>query len=162
MTETTWQDMRDKDVLRRLAAGRKRVEAKTPRHADYLRAIDEAKAVVCVGPAGTGKTFMACGKAVELLRAGKVSRLVITRPLQECGEEIGILPGDLWEKIVDMMAPLLDALDEFLGPGELEGCGRPGSCKSSRSPRCGGGPSRTRSSSSTRPRTPPSPSSRCS
>jgi phosphate starvation-inducible PhoH-like protein len=63
---------------------------------------------------------MACGKAVELLRAGKVSRVVITRPLQECGEETGILPGDLWEKIVDMMAPLLDALDEFLGPGELE------------------------------------------
>lgn len=118
--DNNWQDMRDASVMKRLAAHQNRVKPIAPSHPAYLAAIDKAKAIVCVGPAGTGKTFMAAGKAVEMFREGKVSRIVITRPLQECGEEIGFLPGDMWEKIQDMMAPLLDALDEFLGPGELE------------------------------------------
>jgi phosphate starvation-inducible protein PhoH len=104
----------------RLTARRKRVEPLTPNQGVYLDAIDRAKCVVCTGPAGTGKTFLAAARAVEMLRDGKVKRLVITRPLQECGEELGYLPGDLWEKTADMMVPLLDALEEFLGPGELD------------------------------------------
>src|SRR5262245_35799245 len=124
--DETWQDMRDASVMQRLAAHQRRVTPITPNHSEYLRAIDTAKAVVCTGPAGTGKTYMACGKAVEYLRTGRVGHIVLTRPLVECDEEAGFLPGDLWEKIQDMMRPTLDALEEFMGPGELEQMRRDG------------------------------------
>lgn len=120
MSSPDWMNLRDKDVMERLAASRKQVKALTPNHAVYLDAIDRAQCVVCTGPAGTGKTFMAAAKAVEMLRAGKVKRVVLTRPLQEAGEETGYLPGDLWEKTVDMMVPLIESMEEFLGPGEFE------------------------------------------
>jgi phosphate starvation-inducible protein PhoH len=63
---------------------------------------------------------MACGRAVEAFQAGKVKRIVLTRPLHECDEEIGTLPGDLLEKVSDMMRPVLDALEEFLGKIDLD------------------------------------------
>jgi phosphate starvation-inducible PhoH-like protein len=120
MKQPDWMDLRDKDVIGRLTAARKRVQPLTPNHGAYLKAIDEAKCVLCTGPAGTGKTFMAAAKAVEMLRAGRVKRVVLTRPLQEAGESPGFIPGDLWDKTVDMMVPLIESLEEFLAPGEFD------------------------------------------
>lgn len=85
----------------------------------YLAALRDKKCVVCTGPAGTGKTYLACWAGLELLRAGEVQRIILTRPTLECGERIGYRPGTTDEKIGGMMVPLLDALDEFLPPGEL-------------------------------------------
>lgn len=116
-----WSVARDESfraLVRKTSA--RRVEAITPGHARYLDAITGRSVVVCVGPWGTGKTFMAAAKAVELLKAGAVNRIVLSRPLQECGEPMGFMPGDLYEKTVDMMMPLIESLEEFLAPGEFD------------------------------------------
>lgn len=122
MSDTCWKTERDKDVLARLAAklGDRRVKPLTPNQGKYLDAIDRSKATVCTGPAGTGKTYMACGKAMEMLQNGDVARIVLTRPLKECGGEMGFMPGDVNAKTVDMMVPLIEALEEFSSPAEVK------------------------------------------
>ena len=119
LTDFHWSKARDKSVSERTQAA-KRVKPMTANHAKYLTAIDSKKCVVCTGPAGTGKTYMACGKAVEMLKSGAVSRIILTRPQEECGEKMGFMPGGNDDKLIDMMVPLLDNLDEFLAPGELD------------------------------------------
>jgi phosphate starvation-inducible PhoH-like protein len=80
-----------------------------------VQAIAKNTVVLGVGPAGTGKTFLAVAMAVKALRAGEVSRIVLTRPAIEAGEKLGFLPGDLQSKIDPYLRPLYDALYEMMG-----------------------------------------------
>jgi phosphate starvation-inducible PhoH-like protein len=85
-----------------------------------MDAIDEKSVVLALGPAGTGKTYLAIAKAVEALEAGKVGRIVLSRPAVEAGESLGFLPGDLNEKLAPYLRPLYDALTERLGTKRLK------------------------------------------
>ena len=85
-----------------------------------LEAIDKRNLVVAVGPAGTGKTFLAIAKAVEALDEGKVSRIILSRPAVEAGESLGFLPGGLEDKMAPYLRPLYDALSDRLGNKRLK------------------------------------------
>lgn len=94
---------------------KKPVRPKTVGQARYVEAVGKHDLVFCVGPAGTGKTFLAMAMAVEALKAGDVSRIVLTRPIVEAGEQLGFLPGDMLEKVEPYLAPLHDALADIAG-----------------------------------------------
>jgi phosphate starvation-inducible PhoH-like protein len=100
-------------------ARRGAVGAKTPGQARYLEALETHPLVFGLGPAGTGKTFLAVAHGAELLRAGTVERLVVTRPAVEAGERLGFLPGDLTEKVDPYMAPVWEAMTRILGADQL-------------------------------------------
>ena len=93
----------------------KPIKAKTVGQQKYVDAIAKNTVVLGVGPAGTGKTFLAVAMAVKALRNGDVNRIVLTRPAIEAGEKLGFLPGDLQSKIDPYLRPLYDALYEMLG-----------------------------------------------
>ncbi len=95
------------------------VAAKTAAQARYLEALASHDLVFALGPAGTGKTFLAVAHGAGLLLSGDVDRLVITRPAVEAGERLGFLPGDLLEKVDPYMAPIFEALTEILGAEQL-------------------------------------------
>ena len=82
--------------------------------------MDNAAVVFAIGPAGTGKTFLAVTKAVSALKKGDVKRIVLTRPAVEAGESLGFLPGDLKEKVDPYLTPLYDALHNMLGNEQTE------------------------------------------
>ena len=94
----------------------KPIKAKTIGQAKYVEAIKKNTIILGLGPAGTGKTFLAVAMAVEALRQKQVSRIILTRPAVEAGEHLGFLPGDLSSKIDPYLRPLYDALFEMLGP----------------------------------------------
>lgn len=94
----------------------KPIKAKTIGQKKYVNEIKKNTIVLGLGPAGTGKTFLAVAMAVEALREKKVSRIILTRPAVEAGEHLGFLPGDLTSKIDPYLRPLYDALFEMLGP----------------------------------------------
>ncbi|MGZ5383552.1 MAG: PhoH family protein [Acidimicrobiia bacterium] len=96
----------------------KMVRPKTVGQHRYIDAIRENTLVFSVGPAGTGKTYLAMAAAVEALSSGAVRRIILTRPAVEAGESLGFLPGDLIAKIDPYLRPLYDALYEMLGPEE--------------------------------------------
>ena len=96
------------------------VLAKTRGQIDYLQAMREHEVVFGVGPAGTGKTYLAMAQGLQYLRDKTVQRLVLTRPAVEAGEALGFLPGDLKEKIFPYLRPLYDALFEMLDTEEAE------------------------------------------
>ncbi|MCE9521698.1 MAG: PhoH family protein [Alphaproteobacteria bacterium] len=85
-----------------------------------LEAIDTSNLVVAVGPAGTGKTFLAIAKAVEALESGKTTRIMLSRPAVEAGENLGFLPGGLEDKLAPYLRPLYDALSDRLGNKRLK------------------------------------------
>ncbi len=85
-----------------------------------IEALEQRNLVVAVGPAGTGKTYLAIAKAVEALDAGKVSRIILSRPAVEAGENLGFLPGTLEDKLAPYLRPLYDALTERLGGKRLK------------------------------------------
>lgn len=85
-----------------------------------LEAIDSKNVVVALGPAGTGKTYLAIAKAVEAFEAGKISRIMLTRPAVEAGENLGFLPGALEDKLAPYLRPLYDALSDRLGAKRLK------------------------------------------
>ncbi|MBR7112826.1 MAG: PhoH family protein [Clostridia bacterium] len=93
----------------------KPIKAKTVGQKQYVDAIKKNTIVLGVGPAGTGKTFLAVAMAVKALRAKEVSRIILTRPAIEAGEKLGFLPGDLQSKIDPYLRPLYDALYEMMG-----------------------------------------------
>ena len=93
----------------------KPIKAKTVGQKKYINEIKRNTIVLGVGPAGTGKTFLAVAMAVKALRAKEVNRIVLTRPAVEAGESLGFLPGDLQSKIDPYLRPLYDALFEMLG-----------------------------------------------
>jgi len=94
----------------------KAIQIKTLGQRDYVRAIKKRDIVFGVGPAGTGKTYLAVVMAVNALKKGEVKRLILTRPAVEAGENLGFLPGDLQEKVDPYLRPLYDALYDVLGP----------------------------------------------
>ena len=81
---------------------------------DYVRAMREHDMVFCIGPAGTGKTYLAMAMAVAALTRGDVARLILARPAVEAGESLGFLPGDMYEKVSPYLRPLYDALYEMM------------------------------------------------
>jgi phosphate starvation-inducible protein PhoH and related proteins len=90
------------------------VQARTPGQRGYLEALRERDMVFALGPAGSGKTYLAVAMGVSLLLAGKVERIVLSRPAVEAGERLGFLPGDMKEKIDPYLRPLYDALHDML------------------------------------------------
>jgi len=108
-------DLRDHFLKGSLtAAGKRRVAPKTVNQRRYLDAIDQHDIVFGIGPAGTGKTYLAMAQAVSFLVAKKVSRIILARPAVEAGEKLGFLPGDLQEKVNPYLRPLYDALYDML------------------------------------------------
>jgi phosphate starvation-inducible PhoH-like protein len=110
-------------------AGKRRIAAKSANQRRYLEAIEAHDLVFGIGPAGTGKTYLAMAQAVSFLLAKKVSRIILARPAVEAGEKLGFLPGDLQEKVNPYLRPLYDALydmldvekaDRFLERGVIE------------------------------------------
>ena len=104
-----------KDVVCVTAKGRP-VKAKTIGQQKYLKAIEKNTITIGVGPAGTGKTYLAVAEAVAAFRAKEVNRIILTRPAVEAGERLGFLPGDLQNKVDPYLRPLYDALFDMLGP----------------------------------------------
>ncbi|MET0336870.1 MAG: PhoH family protein [Caulobacter sp.] len=92
----------------------KTIKPKSVGQAQLIEAIDNKNLVMALGPAGTGKTYLAIAKAVEALEAGKVGRIVLSRPAVEAGESIGFLPGDMEDKLAPYLRPLYDALSDRL------------------------------------------------
>ena len=86
----------------------------------YVRAMHENDLTFCIGPAGTGKTFLAVGKAVSLLRQGQVRKIVLVRPAVEAGERLGFLPGDIVAKVNPYLRPLFDALNDMMEPDQVK------------------------------------------
>jgi phosphate starvation-inducible PhoH-like protein len=108
-------DLRDHFLKGSLTpGGRRRVAPKTINQRRYLEAIDQHDIVFGIGPAGTGKTYLAMAQAVAFLVAKKVSRIILARPAVEAGEKLGFLPGDLQEKVNPYLRPLYDALYDML------------------------------------------------
>jgi phosphate starvation-inducible PhoH-like protein len=93
---------------------RKLIQAKTSGQAEYLAKISENDIVVGIGPAGTGKTYLAVAAAVDALTRKKVRRIILARPAVEAGESLGFLPGDMQAKVDPYLRPLYDALDEMM------------------------------------------------
>ena len=104
-----------KDVVCVTAKGRP-VKAKPIGQQTYLKAISKNTITIGVGPAGTGKTYLAVAQAVAAFRAKEVNRIILTRPAVEAGERLGFLPGDLQNKVDPYLRPLYDALFDMLGP----------------------------------------------
>jgi phosphate starvation-inducible protein PhoH and related proteins len=96
------------------------VMARTPGQLAYLHAIRAHDVTFGIGPAGTGKTFLAVASAVAAYKAGDIQRIVLSRPAVEAGEALGFLPGDLNEKVLPYLRPLYDALYDILEPAEIE------------------------------------------
>ena len=122
VAEDAMVDLRDhflKDGQIR-TAGKRRIAAKSANQRRYLEAIDQYDIVFGVGPAGTGKTYLAMAQAVSYLLAKKVSRIVLARPAVEAGEKLGFLPGDLQEKVNPYLRPLYDALYDMLDVEKAE------------------------------------------
>ncbi len=92
----------------------KTIKAKSPGQEAMLSAIDARNLILALGPAGTGKTYLAIAKAVEALEAGRVGRIVLSRPAVEAGESIGFLPGEMEDKLAPYLRPLYDALSDRL------------------------------------------------
>jgi phosphate starvation-inducible PhoH-like protein len=90
------------------------VAPRTPGQAEYVRAIRDNDLVFCIGPAGSGKTYLAVAMAVNALRQEQVKKIVLVRPAVEAGERLGFLPGDLLAKVNPYLRPLLDAMNEML------------------------------------------------
>ena len=97
-----------------LPGTRKVIQAKTPGQAEYLQKIADNDIVVGIGPAGTGKTYLAVAAAVDALTKKRVRRIVLARPAVEAGENLGFLPGDMQAKVDPYLRPLYDALDEMM------------------------------------------------
>jgi phosphate starvation-inducible PhoH-like protein len=93
---------------------RKVIVAKTPGQAEYMKMIQDNDIVVGIGPAGTGKTYLAVAAAVDALSRKRVRRIVLARPAVEAGESLGFLPGDMQAKVDPYLRPLYDALDEMM------------------------------------------------
>jgi phosphate starvation-inducible PhoH-like protein len=95
------------------------IRAKTMNQKRYVDAIDDNTVIFGIGPAGTGKTYLAVAKAVQALQAKRINRIVLTRPAVEAGERLGFLPGTLSEKIDPYLRPLYDALHDMIDPDSI-------------------------------------------
>jgi len=107
-----------RDVLARTRKGEE-IRAKTFRQRQYINALRQRDLTFCVGPAGTGKTFLAVVVAVQALLSNEFEKLILTRPAVEAGEKLGFLPGDLQQKVDPYLRPLYDAINEFIDPEKI-------------------------------------------
>lgn len=103
-----------------IATRRRVVKARTPTQSTYIRAIDKHDLVFGLGPAGTGKTYIAVAFAAHCLERGLVERIILSRPAVEAGERLGFLPGDMRDKVDPYLRPLYDALYDVLPPEKVE------------------------------------------
>ena len=110
--ETATAEMADGDVL---IAGRRRISGKTANQRAYVKAIRNNTLTLAIGPAGSGKTYLAVAAAVAAMNSNRVERIILTRPAVEAGERLGFLPGDLQQKVDPYLRPLFDALSDMLG-----------------------------------------------
>jgi phosphate starvation-inducible protein PhoH and related proteins len=117
----TREDARPADVLTHniLSSRGKTIRPKTLNQKRYVDAIDQHTVVFGIGPAGTGKTYLAVAKAVQALQAKQVNRIILTRPAVEAGEKLGFLPGTLTDKIDPYLRPLYDALHDMVDPDSI-------------------------------------------
>ena len=129
--------------------------AKTDGQRAYIRAIQGNDMVFGIGPAGTGKTYLAMAMAISALKRDEVTRIILTRPAVEAGEALGFLPGDLNEKIFPYLRPLYDALHDMLNPTKCKNTSSAARSKSRRSPTCAAALCIARSSCSMKRRTRP-------
>jgi len=102
------------DAMIELRTARRRITPRSRMQARYLEMLDTTELVFALGPAGTGKTYLAVAMAVVMLEAGRVDRIVLSRPAVEAGERLGFLPGDLKEKVDPYLRPLYDALHDTM------------------------------------------------
>lgn len=100
--------------------GNRSVRPRTDGQARYVRAMIENDLTLCIGPGGTGKTYLAVAMAVSLLRQAKIKRLVLVRPAVEAGERLGFLPGDMVAKVNPYLRPLFDALNDMMEPEQVK------------------------------------------
>ncbi len=98
----------------------KKLRVKSKGQLDYVNAIKNNSVVIGIGPAGSGKTFLAVARAVNALRSGEVRKIILTRPAIEAGEKLGYLPGDVQMKVDPYLRPLYDALEELMGGSYLK------------------------------------------
>ena len=99
---------------------RKSVIARSEKQSDYIKALKEHDIVMSLGPAGTGKSFLAVSVAITLLMEKKIERVILSRPAVEAGEKLGFLPGDMKEKVDPYLRPLYDALYELFGADKID------------------------------------------
>ena len=97
-----------------IATRKRRITSRSPGQTHYIHALEESELVVALGPAGSGKTYLAVAMAVSMLLSGRVDRIVLSRPAVEAGERLGFLPGDLQEKIAPYLRPLYEALHDMM------------------------------------------------
>jgi phosphate starvation-inducible PhoH-like protein len=100
--------------------GSRHVRPRTDGQARYVRAMKENDLTLCIGPGGTGKTYLAVGMAVSMLRQGLVKRIALVRPAVEAGERLGFLPGDIVAKVNPYLRPLFDALHDMMEPDQVK------------------------------------------
>jgi phosphate starvation-inducible PhoH-like protein len=108
------------DGQAQIATRRRVVKARTPAQSTYIRALEKTDLVFGIGPAGTGKTYLAVAFAAQCLERGLVERIILSRPAVEAGERLGFLPGDMREKVDPYLRPLYDALYDVLPPEKVE------------------------------------------
>lgn len=108
------------DGQAQIATRRRVVKARTPTQSTYMRAIEKKDLVFGLGPAGTGKTYIAVAFAAHCLERGLVERIILSRPAVEAGERLGFLPGDMRDKVDPYLRPLYDALYDVLPPEKVE------------------------------------------
>ena len=110
----------DKDGQAQIRTRRTTITARTPTQTTYIQAMNHVDLVFGLGPAGTGKTYLAVAYAAQCLERGEVERIVLSRPAVEAGERLGFLPGDMREKVDPYLRPLYDALYDVLPPAKVE------------------------------------------
>ncbi len=110
---------RKKQTAKKPPQRRRRLIAKTPNQKNVLKTIKENQVTLCAGPAGTGKTHLAVGSAVQLLLKNSVDKIVITRPIVQAGERIGFLPGTAEQKLDPYLQPVFDELKYYLSHAEI-------------------------------------------
>jgi phosphate starvation-inducible PhoH-like protein len=108
------------DGQAQISTRRRVVKARTLAQSTYIRALDKTDLVFGIGPAGTGKTYLAVAYAAQCLERGIIERIILSRPAVEAGERLGFLPGDMREKVDPYLRPLYDALDDVLPPDKVE------------------------------------------
>ena len=110
----------DEGAFTEISTRKRRVRARNVTQNSYLRALRSHELVICEGPAGTGKTWLAVGHAVSLIEQGICERLILSRPAVEAGERLGFLPGDMREKVDPYLRPIYDALYDFMEARHVE------------------------------------------
>lgn len=109
-----------KEGMAQIKTRKRMVTARTPMQSGYIRALERTDLVFGIGPAGTGKTYIAVAYAAQMLERNEVERIILSRPAVEAGERLGFLPGDMREKVDPYLRPLYDALYDVLPPEKVE------------------------------------------